>query len=483
MIWLGSIGILACLAVILLRIEPQWVQYLAFAVSISLFSLILIKEIKLPGNFKNWIKTKTLLLTLIPFFLITNLIIRKYEPVWDVSEYKNYSFRQESIDWISKVNEPVEIMIFLKTDDKTSTYALWLQDQLDKHTSFVNVKTLNINRDVSLANRYGITSPNQAVLISGINWVKVDSFKEDAIISGMIKLLSKQDVTICFLSGDGEPDVDDDSPSGLSVVKSTLTDMGYKTSIVALKDKTNIMSSCSLLIIINPKTSLLPSEAKNFNELLNSETPILFAAGQLVSPEMKTLLKSAGITLSEEIVIEPNNVEDKTSVTDIVLERFENHPVNDNLSGRLYMPDVQQILTGTSNKFQLSKLLTTPFSKEYALLDEQNRSKEDTSQSFILAVTTQTAEKEPAMVIFGSAGAFLNKNLNFGVNKGIFINAIRWLIKENQVSLIAPREYSERLIRLDESESEWIKRLLVYALPGFLLIVCGLIFIGHRKTR
>mgnify|MGYP003967707469 CR=1 FL=1 len=109
---------------------------------------------------------------------IVNIFARYNDKVFDVSWYQLYSLRPQSVDWLKKIEEPIEILIFLRSSDKTFAYAEWFQEETTKLTPNLKVKIQNINKDISLARRYNVTKTGEAVLVSGDQWIKVNNFKD-----------------------------------------------------------------------------------------------------------------------------------------------------------------------------------------------------------------------------------------------------------------------------------------------------------------
>jgi hypothetical protein len=484
MIW-GTLAIvLISLGLIIADVRPLWIQLVAFAVSLSLFIMALFRELPHPAKMNRWFKKRIFLILSITFLLVINLLARQYESIHDVSESKIYSLRPKTIEWLNKISDPVRIMIFLRSDDKTAHYADWLQKQVDQHTDKISVEVRNINKDVVLAQRYEVKSTGETVLIAGDHWIKVGNFKEDILVQGLIRLLSKSDSMLCFLTGHGEADLEDGRAEGLSELKKALNDLGYQTKTVTLINDSpdELLEQCSLLILISPRTNFLEQEEVVIKELFNSSLPFLLALDPPTPLSIRTVLHEEGIDLSQAMVINKENFKKKFPVTDIVLPLYLSHPILKNIRQKVYLPHVQSlhIQSGSSvqRKIMWDPLIQTPANGPYHLLEDRD----GVSSSFDLAIHGTGQEKTPLRVIFGSGKGFQSANLQFGANKTILINSIRWLLQETEIEWVVDLATNEALMEISSTELIIIKGLCFFGFPTIALFICLLLWFRRQKT-
>lgn len=167
MILISIFSIVISLGVIALNVQPVWIQLLAFAINAALFLTTLFKEASKSGTSKTFLaKIQSRSFLIISFFvLITiNIICKKYDTVFDLSKSKVYALRPETISWIQKIKDPTDILIFLRRDDKTVTYAEWLQKQINQSTDKVHIEIKNINQEISLTQKYDVHQTGEVVL-------------------------------------------------------------------------------------------------------------------------------------------------------------------------------------------------------------------------------------------------------------------------------------------------------------------------------
>ena len=85
MIWLALLFASVSLVLIILNVEPMWIQYIGFGISLCLFAMILLNNLFQTNKLKAWFKNKGSILTIIFFFGVANVVARYYENVFDFS--------------------------------------------------------------------------------------------------------------------------------------------------------------------------------------------------------------------------------------------------------------------------------------------------------------------------------------------------------------------------------------------------------------
>ncbi len=493
MTWIVLIFAASSLVLIAKNVQPLWMQYLVLAVSLALFIVSLVRGLPSPQKFQGWLKKKGGIFILFFFLAVLNLVARKYEQVADLSQSKVYALRQESINWLAKVKEPVKILIFIQNDDKSAPYADWLRKQIHGQTPNIEVEVKSINKEILLAQKYGVNRTGETVLTAGERWVKVGSFKEDILMPGLARLLSKTTLPLCFLIGHGEPDIQDPSPDGLVTLKNRLEDRGYKIEAVSLDQSSPevVEGKCSALFVISSRTSFYSQEETSFQKLVHAlHLPLLLALDPPVSPSVTRILKEEGLVLTSHLVINKENLKQRIPLTEIFLyppTTVPHTPLTVTMDKKLYLPEVQGLeLVEAAKNISVNhpswtSFLTTPPGVIYNLLEDEAK-----PGPFTLAASSTKeveGDLQPKMVVFGTGKIFQTKNLNYGDNQQMLVLAIRWLLEEKEnIPWISEKAAEERYMILEPWENFWIKNLSLYGLPAFAFL-CTFLFWLRRQIK
>jgi len=468
----------ASLVLILLDAQPPAVQILSFVAGASLFVIVLMREFPKPDKIYTWIAKKHAIFILIPFLLVLNIVSKKYEHVWDVSELKLFALRSETIEFVKKINDPVRIIIFLRSDDKTVPYAQWLKDQLSKYTPNIVIEIKNINKEILLTRNYDVKKSGETVLVTGSNWVKVAGFREELILYGLMRVLYRQDAAICFMTGHGEPQVVDESDDGISSLKELLDSLGYKTGFVSFlgDNARTIHEKCGAVVDICPKGRFIPAEERLFGELADSDIPLFIAVNPPTPAELELVLEKSGVSFLDKIIVDENNLGRKQPLTDLIMTQLAGHPINEDIGEYIYMPETQSISAVNDHDVAWNVLIETPLDKAIHYMGEDTG-----KERLVLAVVGEKGGSRK-FVLFGSGKPFLNENISFGGNKQIFLNSVRWLLNEENIELVKGRQQAETSISITERGLEWAKRFSFYFFPGAMFLTTLIILGVHRKS-
>lgn len=484
MIWLAvSSGALA-LSFILLNVQPAWLQPVAFALSLSLFATYLLQGATSdnPGQIRNWLQKRVVFLATLTLLVVISFLARRYEVVYDFSQYKEYSLRDETKKWLSKIEKPVNIFVFLQSDNKTNGTVEWLKKQIDAQQSHVQIAMKNINRDVLEAKKYGINKNGQAVLASEDNWIKVDSLRESSLVPGLMKLLSRNEAPLCFLIGHGEPDIMDTPGYGLNQLGEFYKNVGYRLKAVSLDQNKaeKLEADCRALLIISPHTEFLTVENEELTRLAQRQILPLFMAIDPPTPKaVQDLLISEGLNPTSHVVINKENLNQNFPVTDIVL-----FPASDVIGmlgrydGKIYLPKVQNLeiaATSASPDLAWQPFLMTPPAQKFTLADDENQ-----GGAFIVAARAYSKTGKPLRLVLGSGGGLQANHINYGENQRMMLAVVSWLTGEEGMTWVNERNKEEMYLTLTPNETLWIKNFNLYLLPGSVLILTFSFWLQRR---
>lgn len=480
MTWLALLSSGISLTLILVNVQPLWIQYVGFCVALSLFIMVLARSFSLKGVVGTWFKKRGLILAALFFIVVISILARRYETVIDFSRYQAYSLRDQTVAWLKKIKEPIRILVFLSSDDKTVGLARWLQKQFNEHTPHIKIEIKNINKDIQLARRYGVEHVQETVLVSKDQWTKVGDFKEQTLVPGIMRLLAKTSMAVCFLTGHGEPDVNDMSEKGLSVLNEFLTNLGYRVRAVALdeSDATELERSCGVLMVIGPRTAFLPVEGERLDAIIKrGSLPVFFALDLPVPDTVKEILEKEGLRLRSQLVMNRKNPLKRMPATDIVLYS-QPTVITGDLHGRFYLPEVQALEIADAKETNKS-IVWHPFLVTPPVFDFYLMGRKEVSGPYVLGVYGLN-DNEPKSVVIGTARAFLGRQVMFGANKNLVLAVIRWLLKEERMAWIEAPLHDEPVMEISSAQEFWIKNTAMYGLPGLAFVVSFFYWFGRR---
>lgn len=454
---------------------PVGVQVLAISLAMAVLIMGLVRDTPVMNRLLNRLGNRKFLWIILGCLIVFNAAVRIYEKVWDFSPTKIYSLREDSVKWLQKMTVPVTLHIFLRSDDKVLGYVRWLEDSSKALGDRLTIEIHNINRDVVLARRYGVSQIGAAVLVAGERWVKLQGFREQDVMQGLVRLTSRMEGKLCFVVGHGEPDIESEVGAGLSMAADTLRETGLGAIPIELHANSvqEIATQCLALLDIGATSDFFPHEIGVLNAVLG-KVPIFIALSTDVPPQLRSFLTSQGLEVNNRMLEDPGNVERGLPPTDIILSTLGGGPMTDGIDGFVYFPQTQAIRIIDGARWG-SVLVTTPSSRIRELGSGE-------LSNLNVVVASEGNPGFPALTVVGGSRPFNNLNWRYGQNARLFTQIIRTMLKEERKGVPEAALIDEPPMRLSEMQARWVGYVAFYILPGLAALATILIWWRRQAT-
>lgn len=456
---------------------PEWVSLLLFALAAAAFAISFFSGNKNSSGIFLWLRKRFVLVVFIPLILVANGIARKYDCRWDSSLLKAYTLRSQTIQWLIDLKEPVDVLVFVKQENKTNTVIDFLQEAFRKRTQLINLYVKNINLDVKEAKMYGVTHAGEVVLVSGPKWVKIDKLQERYLIPGMIHMLSQKNLTMCFITGHGERFLDDETSGGLSWLVGRLTDLGNKSKNVSLitSPLSDLNDECTVFASFDSTKDFLKGETDFMTELAKKGKSFMFALGPDTGPILSEWLAEKGLVYGNELIVNPANMARYLPLEQLVVRSTGGTEINSGLADFVIMPKVHPLTLKDPSPWKWDPILHTQPIEHFRL-----ESHLEDAREFDLAYQAMDGEK-PKMVVFASPDFLSNSFVVQGDNFKLFLNSLRWLLEDKIIPWENSIEVKEQFMEMSDRQLNIVKNFVFFGFPGLALLVCFLIWVKHRK--
>ena len=223
------------------------------------------KSEKIQSFKKKWLikGTTTILLIaiLIAIFVLINYGMKKWDPTpIDCTKSQDYSLSEDSKNRVKKIEKDVNIY-FVGFEENNKQYEL--AKQYNKANSKINVKLLDVSKDIQLAKQYDLTTESECVVVEcgkvsrtieaydlqtyDSNYVAVD-VTEQKITSAILNVISDKIPKVYFLEGYTEFSLD----TSLASLAKYLEDEVLTYEKLNILNKKEVPSDCDTLIITTP---------------------------------------------------------------------------------------------------------------------------------------------------------------------------------------------------------------------------------------
>jgi ABC-type uncharacterized transport system involved in gliding motility auxiliary subunit len=421
----------------------------------------------------------------------------RYNKRFDLSEAGAFGLSPQAKSVLSSLDKDVEIQAFLEGGHNPE-----IESMLESFSyASPRVKTTLVDPDKQpeLAEKYGVRAYGTVRVAYGDQSTTVSQPSEESITNALIKVSKQKAQTVCFVDGEGEPDIDDSqSAHGFAAAKEALAHENYTTKKLVLIQEGKVPDDCNVLVVAAPQRPLLPPEIDAIAAYLKKGGKAIFMLPPRQGNELAPLLAQYGVKIGNDAVVDQvvRLFQGPQLGLNPIVSTYGEHPITKDIKERTVFPLTRSVnpaetkpgltavsLAKTSTSSWAETDLTTLFDAQSAVLEES-----DTKGPISIGVAVNAnlkqlglGEGEARLVVYGTAAFADNKNINTLYNRDLFLNSIGWLANQEELISIRPRTVRASRVQFSEDQATAIFYLSVLVLPE-LLMIAGLVVWWRRST-
>ncbi len=425
----------------------------------------------------------------------------------DLSETKQFTVAPQTRSVLEHLTEPITITAFAKEGSKGEKQYRTLLDTYRYRTDRVAYTIADPDKKPALARKYGITKFDTAILESGGRMAEVTVPNEQALTNGIIRVSRAAKTSVRFLSGHGEPGLEDAGKQGYSMLNAAIENQGYAVSTVSILDDVEPSDPVSVLIIAGPRRLFTDDERAQVRKyILNKGRLLLLLDPPLASGTqtgLESLLALRGVGMGDGLIIDPESRMSGAESTIPLVTSYPEHVITHKFDLATFFPLARSLMfeaesvSDEQGDWDITPLANTnPTSWEEHDLQSSEFTFDvatDTKGPLTVALAVEpkkllghggvelNKQRPPAMVVIGDSDFVTNGYLNFSGNRDFFLNALHWLAEEGDLISISPTVASFEPMVLTRNQSQILLYVQVLLLPG---LVFGLgAYVWQRRRR
>jgi len=454
----------------------------------------------------------TLLYTLLFFVLVVglNYIGWRRHHRWDVTEAGVYTLAPQSQKVVSALDKELRMTAFVEGGQDQALDSL-LGSYRYAAPSKVSYRLVDPDKEPALAEQMKITSFRSVHLQYGPESFVVTNPSEETVTNGIIRITGTEKKVVYFVEGHGEPSIkDQQDPRGYSAAKLGLEQENYEVKSLLLPAAEKIPDDASVVAIVGPERPLNEHEVGLLDGYLKRGGRLLVLLGPRQGDDrLPTLLASWGAKIGRDVVIdrEVRLFEGPRLGVVPIAQTYGAHPITENFRDITVYPQTRTVepevngkkgltataLVKTSDSSWAESAVDDVFEKGVASVDDSDRRG---PLSIAVAATAKLAEMgieppadapkrrdEARLVVFGSS-LFANNQqfVQSRLNGDLFLNAIGWLVGQEELVSIRSRSVRSSRADLTPEEVGQLFYLSVLIVPQ-VLIAFGIAVWWQRKSR
>ncbi|HZO83276.1 MAG TPA: Gldg family protein [Candidatus Binataceae bacterium] len=425
-----------------------------------------------------------------------NYILSLHHRRFDLTAERIFSLSPQSLKVVKELKQPLKFYGFVAQGVNPQAEALY--QSYAYASPLISYELIDPDKHPELSTKFKVSVMNTTHIQYGSSGTNITDMTEQAITNGIIKVTSAGTKTACYLTGHGEPALDDTgNPNAFGRARRALEGEDYRVKPMTLTDKPGVPDECSVFIVAGPSRPVFPHEVDAVNDFLKKggRVLVMLRPPQPDEPDPEANLISMvgqwGIIVGDNIVLDRQLrlfAGPALGLAPLVDLYPPPHPITAGFDKRTLWPMVRSVQPAKQTKpglqpWPLAQTSDTSLAATNieAIFKEQKFKPSPTDLKGPVTVATAMRANlkqlgiaksgEARMVVFGDTEFANNENLLQQYNQDFFLNTIDWLAGQTATISIRPRELRASRVSLTASEFNNVFVASVLVLPELLLII------------
>jgi len=429
-------------------------------------------------------------LVVIAIITVGNVLAERYNKSYDATSNKRYSLSDQTAKIVKGLKQDATITYF-----NQSTRFRDGRDLLQEYANLshkVHIQYVDPDKDPELAREAGIRSLGTAIVQVGAKHEEAKSMTEEGVTGAFIRDLKSTTRMVCFVSGSGEPQIEDSDREGFSQFKQLLGKDNYETKTIDLLQTAEVPSYCTTVVVAGPKRNYEQPEVDAIKKYVESggraffmlDPPLKIGRSEIADNDALTnLLQSWGVSMDKDLILDLNPIGQIAGLGPQValVTKYASQPIVNEMKGTATgFPLARSMEIKNTDKASVEKLFDTSGSSfatsnlSSPAVDVRDPKNKKGPLTIAAAGTYNTGKEnsQGRFVVIGSSGWAANRFLDFNGNDDLALNAVNWLASDEDLISIRPKPQDDRRITMTRGQLSFVRATSQFILP-LVVVVAG----------
>ncbi len=435
-------------------------------------------------------------LVFVGVLVVLNVLSAKYHYRWDLTESQVFSLSPQTVKILTGLKQDLVVTGFFEKGENPR--ASDLMKSYAYQSPKVKFTAVDPDRHPELVKQYKVQQLNTLHIAYGNESTNVSDPTEENVTNAIIKLTKATKKNVLFLTGHGEPKLDDkENPTGYAAAKAALENENYLVKDILLATQPKVPDDASLLIIAAPEKPLDAHETEAIDAYLKNGGRVMALLPTAPNDGgLKPMLKNWGVEVGDDIVVDQQIrlFQGPTLGVEPIADAYNGtHPITRDFKERTIFPLVRSVepvkggvdaapLVQTSDTSWAEKDINGVFKQGRAALGPDDKKGPISIAVAVTANLKKLGVDKPGdakLVAVGTAAFANNRYINIFFNRDFFLNAANWLVGQEEMISIRSRSIRSSRVQLTDRESAAIF-YFSFLLPE-LLLLAGLAVWWRRR--
>lgn len=404
-----------------------------------------------------------LALAFIGILVVINYLVFQNNQRWDLTEDKQFTLAEETINALQSLPEPVTARAFYTSRTPSDT-AADLLDQFEVNgDGKFSYEIVNPDENPLAAEQAGITQDGTIVMTMGERTQTVRFASEQELASGLLRLINPDSPSVYFLIGHGERSPEDSGEQGLSLAQRSLESKNYTVQTLNLLATNQIPEDADVIAIAGPTNPLTDGEVDMLKDFVGNggalivmlEPRPLTDLGDAVDPLAAYLGSDWGVEAGENLVVDLTSQQALAPFAASYGQHAITQPFATSTTSQF--PTARSVRTAAEAPTNLSMVeLVMTAQQSWAETDIEGLNEEPPRAAFdegvdlpgpvSLAVAVENPDNQARLVVFGDSEFAVDAMFSAYANGDLLVNAVDWTVGQEDLINLTPKEQTSRVL-------------------------------------
>jgi len=389
---------------------------------------------------------------------------------------------------LAQIDQPVILRQFGDAPDPRVEQLL---RSFERENPRIRVEFADVARNREQAIRYGVVRPATVVVLAAERFRKIEEANEQALITAILQVTSKQQQLVCFVAGHGERGLADTSAAGLSILAATLEASNYRTDRISLLEG-DVPGECNAVVIAGARQPFTDAELERLSAWSDRAGRLALLLEPDPAPSFAEWLRPRGFEPGPGMILDASGAGSGVGLGPRVpvAVRYEDHPITRDFGLATAYDTARPVKVlewaehggrPTALARTSPKSFATSRSGSILGFDPDH----DVQGPLTLAAATtiragRGADEEVRLAVFGDSDFISNGYARIQGNRDLFLRTLAWLLGEQEATIVAVDNRENRRIVLTERTRNWMYVVNLALLP-LIPLASGVIV--HLRSR
>lgn len=405
----------------------------------------------------------------------------------------------DSRQMLDEMPDAIHITAFATDNDVIRGHVRDLVARYQRHKPGIELLFVNPDAEPERARDLGITVDGELLIAYQGRSEKIQSLSEQSITNALLRIARQKQRKVAFLGGHGERDPGGQANHDFGQFGKLLEQKGIELSRLNLAETPAIPADINLLVIADPRVSLLAGEVHLLNQYVEQGGNLLWLAEPGTSVGLDPLAETLGIEFLPGVVVDAT-----TQLFGIdnpafaIIASYPMHAITREMTSLTLFPQAVALEVDSPDSWQAEPLLTTldrswteigPISGTIKFDQDSDERMGPLDIAYVFTrgrntkpAHTDDSEGEQRVVVIGDSDFLSNTYLGNAGNVDLGLNLFNWLNHDDEFIAITARTAGDVNLELSRLSQAVIAFGFLFGLP-LLLLGSGVAIWWRRRNR